>query len=200
MDLQAPEPPGRFSLRLHLYPPLQVLQTPRRRCHVAPASHLSEDSQTVGSLRSTGIPPLHHSYGLLRHPLLFRRFPEVAGYTTSLAPPVSRWDEEGFSSCLACPAHVCSGIQFTHRLPPVKGRGARSSLRREADGRHRGHLGDTQYGSMASCLPAVSMARADRFAHAMPSCMDDAPAHDTRPATMQRCHAQTMPRGPDVHR
>src|SRR2546425_12770119 len=29
---------------------------------------------------------------------------------------------------------------------------------------------------MASCLTAVSMARADRFVHAMPACMDDDPA------------------------
>src|SRR5205823_10339682 len=59
--------------------------------------------QTVGSLCSTGITPLHHYYGPLRHPLIFSRFPGVAGYTTYLAPLVSQWDEEGFSSCLACP-------------------------------------------------------------------------------------------------
>ena len=66
-------------------------------------SMLSEEEQTVGSLRSTGITPLPHYYGPLRHPLIFRRFPGVSGYTTYLAPPFSRWDEEGFSSCLACP-------------------------------------------------------------------------------------------------
>ena len=33
------------------------------------------------------------------------RFPGVTGYTTYLAPPISRWDEDGFSSCLACPCH-----------------------------------------------------------------------------------------------
>ena len=101
--ISAPEPPGRFSLRLHLYPPLQVLQTHGRLCHLAPASHSSEELPTGGSLCSTGIPPLHRSYGPLRPPLIFRRFPGVSGYTTSLAPPFSRWDEEGFSSCFACP-------------------------------------------------------------------------------------------------
>src|SRR3989442_13244949 len=50
-------------------------------------SMLSEEVQTVGSLRSTSIPPLHHYYGPFRHPLIFGRFPGVSGYTTSLAPP-----------------------------------------------------------------------------------------------------------------
>ena len=103
MALQAPETPGRFSLRLHIYPLLQVLQTDGRCCHVAPASPSLEESQTVGSLHSTGITPFPHYYGPLRHPLIFSRFPGVTGYTTYLAPPVSRWDEEGFSSCLVCP-------------------------------------------------------------------------------------------------
>ena len=37
MDVPAPEPPGRFSLRLHIYPPLQVLPTHGCLCH-SPAS------------------------------------------------------------------------------------------------------------------------------------------------------------------
>jgi hypothetical protein len=32
-------------------------------------------------------------------------FPVDAGYTAVLAPPISRWDEDGFSSCSACPCH-----------------------------------------------------------------------------------------------
>jgi len=32
-------------------------------------------------------------------------FPVDAGYTAALAPPISRWDEDGFSSCSACPCH-----------------------------------------------------------------------------------------------
>jgi hypothetical protein len=63
----------------------------------------SEEVQTVGSLRSTSIPPLHHDDGPFRPPLIFGRFPGVSGYTTYLAPPFSRREEEGFSSCLACP-------------------------------------------------------------------------------------------------
>jgi hypothetical protein len=64
---------------------------------------LSKVLRTVGSLCSTGITPLPRYYGPFRHPLIFGRFPGVSGYTTYLAPPFSRWDEEGFSSCLACP-------------------------------------------------------------------------------------------------
>ena len=36
-------------------------------------------------------------YGPGRHPLAFARFPGFAGYTIYLAPPISRWDEDGFS-------------------------------------------------------------------------------------------------------
>ena len=38
-------------------------------------------------------------------------FPVDAGYTAALAPPISRWDEEGFSSCSACP---CQGAIPNH--------------------------------------------------------------------------------------
>jgi len=57
------------------------------------------------SLCSTVVTPLHRSYGPLRNPLLFGRLPGVTGYTTYLAPPISRREEEGFSSCLARPCH-----------------------------------------------------------------------------------------------
>src|SRR5215469_12774411 len=66
---------------------------------------LPEEAQTAGSLCSTDIAPLHRSYGPLRNPLLLGRLPGVTGYTTYLAPPISRWEEEGFSSCLARPCH-----------------------------------------------------------------------------------------------
>jgi hypothetical protein len=33
------------------------------------------------------------------------RFPGVAGYTADLLHRVSRWDEDGFSSCSTCPCH-----------------------------------------------------------------------------------------------
>ena len=66
---------------------------------------LSEEVQTAGPLCSTDIAPCHRSYEPLRHPLPFGRLPGVTGYTAYLAPPISRREEEGFSSCLARPCH-----------------------------------------------------------------------------------------------
>ena len=59
----------------------------------------------AGPHRSADITPLHRYYGPSRHPLVFDRLPGFAGYTAYLAPTISRRDEEGFSSCLACPCH-----------------------------------------------------------------------------------------------
>src|SRR5438270_5615744 len=66
---------------------------------------MSEALQMAGPLRSTDIAPLHRYYRPIRHPLAVGRFPGVAGYTAYLAPTISRRDEEGFSSCSACPCH-----------------------------------------------------------------------------------------------
>ncbi len=66
---------------------------------------LLKDSCAVGSLRSMGVTPLHHYYGPSRHRLVFGRFHGVSTYTAYLAPPISRWDEDGFSSCSVCPCH-----------------------------------------------------------------------------------------------
>src|SRR6516162_9994247 len=68
-------------------------------------SPMLEALQMAGSLRSTDITPLHRPSGPIRHPLVFGRLPGVAGYTAYLAPAISRRDEEGFSSCSACPCH-----------------------------------------------------------------------------------------------
>jgi hypothetical protein len=82
----------------------------RRSCRlmgvfvIAPLPPLwSKALRTVGSLRSPGLPPLPHSYGPGRPPLIVGRVPGGAGETPSLAPPFSPWDAEGFSRCLACP-------------------------------------------------------------------------------------------------
>src|SRR6516165_10408463 len=64
-----------------------------------------EALQMAGPLRSADITPLHRYYEPGRHPLVFCRLPGVAGYTAYLAPSISRRDEEGFSSCSACPCH-----------------------------------------------------------------------------------------------
>ena len=68
-------------------------------------SPMLETLQMAGPLRSADITPLHRYYGPSRHPLVFGRLPGFAGYTAYLAPTISRRDEEGFSSCLACPCH-----------------------------------------------------------------------------------------------
>jgi hypothetical protein len=59
----------------------------------------------AGPLGSTDVTQLHRYCGASRHPLVFGRLLGFAGYTAYLAPAISRWDEEGFSSCLACPCH-----------------------------------------------------------------------------------------------
>ena len=66
---------------------------------------LSKPSCAVRPLRSTDVTPLHRYYGPSRHRLTFGRFPEETGYTAYLAPVISAWGEDGFSSCLACPCH-----------------------------------------------------------------------------------------------
>jgi len=68
-------------------------------------SLLLEELRAVGSLGSTGATPLPRYYEPHRHLLVFGRLPGVAGYMTYLAPPISRWDEEGFSSCVTRPCH-----------------------------------------------------------------------------------------------
>src|SRR6516165_6953776 len=49
--------------------------------------------------------PLLRYHGPGRRRLAFHRFPAFDGYTIYLAPSISRWDEDGFTSCLACPCH-----------------------------------------------------------------------------------------------
>ena len=108
---ESPETPGRFSLRLDVYSPPQVLQIDGRLYHLVLAFPMLETLQMAGPLGSTDITPLHRYYGPSRHPLVFGRLPGFAGYTTYLAPAISRRDEEGFSSCSACPCH--RAVAFT---------------------------------------------------------------------------------------
>ena len=73
---------------------------------ITPLPHmLTKESRTAGSLCSTGVTPLRRYYGPGRHRLAFDRLPGVSGYTAYLPPPISRWGEDGFSSCIACPCH-----------------------------------------------------------------------------------------------
>src|SRR5215213_4004931 len=86
VDVETRETPGRFSLRLDVYPPPQVLQIDGRLCHLVLAFPLLETLQMAGPLRSTDITPLHRYYRPSRHPLVFGRLPGFAGYTAYLAP------------------------------------------------------------------------------------------------------------------
>src|SRR3984885_11401112 len=55
MDVQTPEPPGRFSLRLDVYSPPQVLQIDGRLCHLVLAFLVLETLQMAGPLGSTAL-------------------------------------------------------------------------------------------------------------------------------------------------
>ena len=66
---------------------------------------LTTTSCAARPLHSTGVTPLPSYYGPSRHPLAFHRFPGCRRLYGFHAPPISRRDEEGFSSCLACPCH-----------------------------------------------------------------------------------------------
>src|SRR3974390_1984418 len=68
-------------------------------------SRLKETFQSVGPLCSAGVTPLHRSYGPIRRPLAFGRFPGLAGYTTYLAPVISHPGREGFTNHSMCPCH-----------------------------------------------------------------------------------------------
>src|SRR5467141_3860285 len=105
VDVYSPEPPGRFSLRLDVYSPSQVLQINGRLCHLVLAFPY------VGDIANGRAPSLRRHYSassLLRTqppPSRLRptsRFRRLYGLP---APTISRRDEEGFSSCFACPCH-----------------------------------------------------------------------------------------------
>ena len=108
---RTPPRPAGISLRRAVESPPLVLQTAGRRYHDVPASPLVGDvCEPVGPLRSTGITPLRRYYGPIRHPLGVRPLPRVTGYSLDMAPPLSRWGEEGFSSCSTCPRHRAVAI------------------------------------------------------------------------------------------
>jgi hypothetical protein len=83
VNVQSPETPSRFSLRLDVYGPPQVLQTNRCLCHPPLPPILWDQLQTAGPLGSR-ITQLPRYCGPGRHPLIFCRLPGVAGYTASL--------------------------------------------------------------------------------------------------------------------
>jgi hypothetical protein len=59
--------------------------------------------RTAGPLRSAGATPPPRYSGRLRHSLAVHPFPRDTRYGADHAPPLSRRDEEGFSSCAMRP-------------------------------------------------------------------------------------------------
>ena len=86
----------------------------------------SEEVQTAGSLRSTGITPFRRYYEPVRHPLAVGRFPGSPGYTPDLTPLISQRDEEGFSSC---------SMRLSHRAVAPSPAGARRRVSQTATAR-----------------------------------------------------------------
>ena len=93
------------SLRRDAQSSSQVLQRAGWVYQSTPAFRVDSDIGTARLLRSTGITPLRRYYEPSRRRLVFGRLPGSPGYTTYLAPPISRRDEDGFSSCSTCPCH-----------------------------------------------------------------------------------------------
>ena len=67
VNVQSPETPGWFSLRLDVYAPSQVLRTYRCVYHPPLPSVLLEPLQAAGLLRSTNVTSLHRYYKPDRH-------------------------------------------------------------------------------------------------------------------------------------
>ena len=59
------------------------------------------------SLCSAGVTPLHRSYGPIRHPLAFDRFPGLAGYTIYLAPVIFAPGRGGLRQLLGVSLSPC---------------------------------------------------------------------------------------------
>jgi hypothetical protein len=93
------------SLRRDAQSSSQVLQRAGRVYQSTPAFRVDSDIGAARLLCSTGIAPLRRYYEPSRRRLVFGRFPGRPGYTAYLAPPSSRRDEDGFSSCSTCPCH-----------------------------------------------------------------------------------------------
>ena len=74
---------------------------------------------TVGSLRSTGITPLHRYCGPFRHPLVFDRLPGFTGYTAYLASVDFSTGRGGLLQLLSVslsPCHRYHPAGVDHRL------------------------------------------------------------------------------------
>jgi hypothetical protein len=86
-------------------PWLQVLQITERFIMRPCLPYRHGNCVAAGLLGSPDITPVLRYYEPIHHRLAVSHFPGVAGYMTYPPPSISRWDEDGFSSCSACPCH-----------------------------------------------------------------------------------------------
>jgi hypothetical protein len=118
MDVEAPEAPRRFSLRLGVYPPSQVLQTDGRLSHLAPASRIG------GGVTGSRVPWLHGSYPaspLLRPPPPPSRLQPTSRRFPVIRPTLLRRFRDGTRRA----SPVASRVLVTVRsLPPRRSDGS----------------------------------------------------------------------------
>ena len=108
VDVQPPEPPGRFGLRLGVDPPLQVLQLEWTLLSWRPCLPCwPEEHEQQGPFAPAALPAFLATPDPSATVSSSAAFPGVPGYTAYPAPPISRWDEDGFSSCSTCPVSPC---------------------------------------------------------------------------------------------
>ena len=124
VDVQSPETPSRFSLRLDVYPPSQVLQTDGRFCHRPCLPVVGGVHEQQGPFAPRALPRFVATTGPSATLSPSAHFPGCPGYTAYLAPPISRRGEEGFSSCSTRPCHRAAA------LTPPECPAAPASLRR----------------------------------------------------------------------
>ena len=102
MHVQPPEPPFGFCLRLDVYPPPQVLQTNWRVCHSPLPSFCQSRYQQLGRFAPRTLLRFTATTSPSATLSPSADFP-VSPVIRLSAPPVSEWDEEGFSSCTMHP-------------------------------------------------------------------------------------------------
>ena len=97
----------RFTALVHQRVDLLLLTFERQMVTVQGLSPCQTLSLVGCSLCSAGVTPLHRSYGPIRHPLAFDRFPGLAGYTIYLAPVIFAPGRGGLRQLLGVSLSPC---------------------------------------------------------------------------------------------
>src|SRR3954469_5030337 len=95
-------------VRLSLSCPFKLLHTftfPGPRGITPAFGYSAPHSSAGGTLTLLSNALLSAHYGPSRHRFAFDRLPGFRRLYDLLAPPVSQWGEDGFSSCSTCPCH-----------------------------------------------------------------------------------------------